>query len=381
MSDATKLTIALLRESLTGDAADIGTPSDETLAEVCLLAKRHDLAHLCDAVLQKHAVALPKKLEQVFRSESTLAIYRYTRLWQTYEKIAELFEDEGIDYLPLKGAYLRYAYPKPEMRTSCDVDILVKKESLSRAVTLLCDKMGFAKNGETFHDVSLTLGEGIHLELHHNITENDDRIDPVLGEVWENATAEEGTHRYRMTRAFFAFHVISHMYSHFTRGGCGIRALMDLWVLRHRADFDEEGTRALCERCSLTAFYDGITKLSEIWFSGEKHDEITALVEDFILRGGVYGTRGNRVTAGAGRRQSRLRYAFSRIFLPKRFLELSYPYLKDHPILLPFYQVRRWVRILLRGKSKAALGELAYAATLPKETQQATEVMFSKLGL
>ena len=375
------LTLALLREALTGDKASLDAPSDKTLAEVFLLSKNHDLSHITGDVLEAHGTPLPPKVKAAFDAERVKAVYRYTRLWSVFGKIEALFEQRGIDYLPLKGAYIRHAYPKPEMRTSCDVDILVKEEDLPCAVALLSDALGFKADGKTYHDVSLTLGEGMHVELHYNITENDGRIDPLLSSVWENAVRIENTHRFKMSPAFFAFHTLAHMYSHFTRGGCGIRTLMDLWVLRHRTDFDEDGTRALCEGCGLLSFYLAAVKLSEVWFSGEAHTPTTALMQDFILRGGIYGTRDNRVAAGAGQKQGRFRYALSRIFPPRKYLSLSYPVLNQHPILMPVCYVRRWLRILFRGKAARALGELSYTASLPKETKEATEALFTALGI
>ena len=354
-----QLTISLLREALTGEKASLESPTDRDLAEVFILSRKHDLSHLTGEVLSAHGVTLPEKVELLFRAESCRAVYRYTRLWDTFEKVSALFEENGIDYIALKGARLRHYYPRAEMRNSCDVDILVKEEDLSRAVSLLVETLGFVREGETYHDVSLFLHETIHFELHYNITENDPRTDSLLSSVWSHARAVDGTHKYEMSDAFFAFHIISHAYSHFARGGCGIRSLMDIWVLRHRTDYDEDGVRALLGECGLLPFYEGFVSLSEVWFSGAEADELTCLMQDFILRGGIYGTRENRVNAGAGRKKSKLRYALSRIFLPMRYLSLSYPVLKKYPILMPLYQVRRWLRVLFSKKRSGALAELA----------------------
>ena len=373
------LTLAILKEALTGEKADIEGASDRELAEVFLLSKKHDLAHMAGEVLLSRA-SLPEKLKAAFETEAGKALYRYTRLWGSYAKVQSLFEENAVDYLPLKGARLRHLYPRKEMRTSCDVDILVKETDLSRATALL-EGLGFQKDGETYHDVALSLGEGIHLELHYNITENDPRTDGLLSSVWEQAKSVGGTHEYEMTPAFFAFHIVSHAYSHFARGGCGIRALMDLWVLRHRSDFDESGTRALCESVGLLPFFEGFLSLSEAWFSGKEKDELSALMQDFILRGGIYGTRENRVNAGAGQKKSRLRYALSRIFLPMRYLSLSYPILKKHPMLMPFYQAKRWCRILFGKKRAGALAELSATASLDKGAKEATALLFDRLGL
>ena len=99
MQNATQLSLKLLREALSGEVADIGTPTEEELAECFILLKKHDLAHFGAEGLRAHGVSLPDKLKKSFEGEGALAVYRYTRLWQAYDKICEVFEEAGIDYL------------------------------------------------------------------------------------------------------------------------------------------------------------------------------------------------------------------------------------------------------------------------------------------
>ena len=44
------------------------------------------------------------------------------------ENVMAHFEKEGIDYVPLKGWIIKNLYPKPDMRSMCDVDILIRDE-------------------------------------------------------------------------------------------------------------------------------------------------------------------------------------------------------------------------------------------------------------
>ena len=85
------LTLAILKEALTGEKADIEGASDRELAEVFLLSKKHDLAHMAGEVLLSRA-SLPEKLKAAFETEAGKALYRYTRLWGSYAKVQSLFE-------------------------------------------------------------------------------------------------------------------------------------------------------------------------------------------------------------------------------------------------------------------------------------------------
>lgn len=42
------------------------------------------------------------------------------------------FEKNGIDYAPIKGSVVREYYPRPELRTMGDADVLIKENSVVR---------------------------------------------------------------------------------------------------------------------------------------------------------------------------------------------------------------------------------------------------------
>ena len=50
-----------------------------------------------------------------------------------------LFQEKNIDFIVLKGIYLRYLYPNPDLRTMSDIDILVHKEDLDKISEILLD--------------------------------------------------------------------------------------------------------------------------------------------------------------------------------------------------------------------------------------------------
>ena len=58
------------------------------------------------------------------------------------------------------------------MRTSSDIDILVKMEDLERAVALVKEKLSYEEKGPRLrHDASLISPSGVHFELHFSILE------------------------------------------------------------------------------------------------------------------------------------------------------------------------------------------------------------------
>lgn len=171
------------------------------------------------------------------------------------------------------------------------------------------------------------------------------------------------------------------MVKHVEIGGCGIRTFLDLWVLNHRVEFDRQKREKLLAEGSLLKFAGAAEVLSEIWFSGAEKDVLSAQFEEFILKGGTYGTLKNHVTVQQRKMKGGFRYALSRIFLPYRKLRFYYPVLEVHKWLTPVFQVIRWCRILFKGGVKRALNELQVNAQISQEEKANTEGLLEYLGL
>lgn len=126
--------------------------------------------------------------------------------------------------MPLKGAIIRDYYPSPELRTSCDIDILVPSDYLDSAIDCLVSECNYTFERRYSHDVSLFSPSKVHLELHFNLIENNEKISNVLNNIWNTSTLDKDSNfRYIMSTEFFVVYHIAHMAEHFIHGGCGVR--------------------------------------------------------------------------------------------------------------------------------------------------------------
>ena len=132
-----------------------------------------------------------------------MSVYRNEQIKYAYNQICDIFNNESIPYIPLKGSVIRPYYPEESMRTSCDIDILVREENLKTAIDALVKK-GFKCGERHYHDVSLFSEAHVHLELHFNIQENIDKLDAVLKDAWQYAKLTDGS-KYEFTNEFFVF--------------------------------------------------------------------------------------------------------------------------------------------------------------------------------
>ena len=179
------------------------------------------------------------------------------------------------------------------MRTSCDIDILIKEEDLDSAISALTQK-GYTCGEKNYHDVSLFSEANIHLELHFNIQENIESLDSVLKDAWEYTESASGS-RYKFTDELFVFHMFAHMSYHFLCGGCGIKALLDVWVMEYKMGLTYRSAKKLLEKAGIYRFAEEMSKLSDICFMGKPKDDLSDTLLSYIFSGGVYGTSQNKI--------------------------------------------------------------------------------------
>lgn len=359
--------------------------SDEELAWLYKLSKTHDLAHLVGDALIKNGLIHNAEIKAKFEKQLMLAVYRREQLDYELTRLCEALEKAQIMFMPLKGSVIREYYPEPWMRTSCDIDVLVREGDLERAVSYLSDNLGYRRESQDSHDVSMFTEGGVHVEVHYDLVE-DGRVNSVvsvLKNVWDTAVkSDNGSYHYEMPDEMFYFYHIAHMAKHFVgTGGCGIRPFLDIWILNHRISFDREKRGALLSEGGLDVFAKQAELLSEIWFGNAEHTEITRQMEEYILRGGVYGTSENRIAVQQQKRGGKVKYALSKIFIPYDVIKFHYPVLQKHKWLTPVMEVRRWGKLIFCGHLKRSVKELRYNNSISGNEAAQTQAFLKNVGL
>lgn len=367
------------------DIEKIKNINREDLHQIYKISKSHDVSPMITAALDKRGLlGIDEEIGNKFRKQQMLAVFRYEHINYEISRISEAFERERIPFIMLKGSVIRKYYPEPWMRTSCDIDILVKPNDVDRAASVLAREYGYENKGKGSHDISLFSPGQTHIELHYDLVEDGlaNEASLILRSVWDiGVVFKEDLYMREMTDEMFYFYHIAHMAKHFENGGCGIKPFVDIWILDNIAKADIDGRNALLEKGGLLKFAEAVRKLSRVWFNGEARDPITSQLEDYVLRGGVYGTNQNRVTVQQQKRGGRLKYALSRIFLPYDVIKFHYPILEKHRFLTPFMEVRRWFKLLFRGSAKQSFNELKYNSRISDDKAANTREFLENIGL
>ena len=104
-------------------------------------------------------------------------------------------------------------------------------------------------------------------------------------------------------------------------------------------------------------------------------------MENYIIRGGVYGNKENQILVQQQKKGGRLRYALSKIFIPYDVIKLHYPILQKHRWLTPVMEVRRWGKLIFCGHLKRTTRELKYNASLKEADADSTQKFLNDIGL
>lgn len=379
-----KLTIQLIRSEIAGIPVDselINAVTHDVIESVYIFSIELDVAYIVGSALSKLGL-LSGDDKTAFFNQQLGSLYRYEQLNHELDSVSNLFESEEIKFIPLKGSVIREYYPKPEMRTSCDVDVLIHKEELSRARKLFEEKLNFVYNDKCGHDISFWSPANVEVELHHTLFEHDFDEKEQLDKVWQYATPCEGfTHKHELDKAFFMFYHIVHMAKHVRSGGCGIRPFLDLVILEDKFGYDKDAFMELISKAGLETFTKKVFDVAHMWFGTMEPDETSDLMAEYVFGAGAYGSIENQVARNRSKGKSKFKSILSRVFISRRELEVMYPTVKAYPILTPVFEVVRWGRIVFKDKGQKQMEIIKQTATLDQNKIDAVSKLMDNLGL
>ncbi len=380
MHSSAELLFALIAGSISGEPVKILEDADYDFPWILSTAKFHDISQVVAYSIIKNNLSghFPGG-EAALKKEIFTASYRDSKNRHTFEYISEIFNNEGIEFVPLKGALMKKMYPESWLRSSCDIDILVREGDFKKAVSALSNADFKTKGKLNYHDISL-IYDDTNVELHFSIKENIKGLDIWLEKVWDNVVKADGTMLLE-TNDYFTFHHIAHMMHHFVTGGCGIRPFIDFWILRRNKFFNEDAVLELCRKSGLFEFYSAVCKTVSVWFEGAASSSMTDDIREYVFYGGVYGNYPNNEAVNTVNSGGKVRNVIHSAFPRYENMCVFYPVLKKIPVLLPFYYLHR-VYIKTIGRDGRRIREkLKYIKEQDDEFIKSIKRLFDELNL
>lgn len=375
--------ITLIKSAITGQALSLPEGLSLEKAEAC--TRGNSIQPMLYQGALNCGVSPKTEVMQRLQMQYYQNLVRSERQLYEIQRICNAFEENGIDYMPVKGCNMKHLYPQPELRIMGDADILIRVEQYNRIKPIM-ERLGFEEKVGAEHEL-VWCNKNLYLELHKSlIPQSNADLYRFFGVGWEKAQKGE-TYRYDLSREDTYIYLFAHMAKHFRWYGIGLRQIVDLYVYRRTyPDLDEERIETAMDELRLLRFYKNIRKLLAAWFEDAQTDAVTDCITSEVFGNGNWGSFENSPHAEIlrapkkGVHHVKWRYILTTVFPPMEVMRLRYPKLKKMPVLYPFYVVGRGGYYLLK-KPQSITRKIAEIRTISDEKVATRQKMLMYMGL
>lgn len=344
--------ITLLKSGLTGKKFVLS--QDFNLDQACDHILRNQIAPLIYEGALTCGFSKDLPVMQTLFDRYCFYVAQNDRQLKALQKIYKTFDENRIDYMPLKGSHVKQLYPMPELRPMGDADILIRYEQYEKIKALL-HKLGFAEKTESDHEL-IWKSSQLVLELHKRpIPSYNKDYYSYFGDGWHFSKLQSGT-RYQMRPEDEFVYIFVHFAKHLRDGGIDSLHVADLWVYRQAyPDLDEDYIMKAMDQLHLAEFYQNILTLLSAWFDDGVQTEKVLFITSYIFESGACGLKeqhmlseGVKKYSEAGSIKGVRRQRFLQMVFPDaETMSARYPVLIRHPWLKPAFWPVRWISALL----------------------------------
>lgn len=345
MNTIQKGVVTLLRSAITQE--NLVLPEGFDLEAALPDVRRHHMATLAyDGALRCGVPRQDPAMKSLFQDYVRAMMVSENQMGEI-GRVCKAFDENGIDYMPLKGCNMKALYPKPELRIMGDADILIRVSQREKIDSVMTE-LGFSFFKESDHEL-VWRSQGLYLELHkHLIPSYNLDYYAYYGDGWRLAKAQKGN-RFSMTPEDDFIFQFTHFAKHYRDGGIGCRYVVDLWVYLNHTDLNEAYIESELKKLRLLEFYKNVRHLVRVWFEDEQSNEKMDYMTDFIFASGSWGAIESRVLSRAVRDSThsvlgfsgKLLYLWQTAFPSVEILRDKYTVLKKAPWMLPLVWIYR----------------------------------------
>lgn len=322
-----------------------------------------------------------------FKQHTVRSVMLQTMKTNEFYGLFQHLQSSGVTPLVVKGIICRSLYPQPDYRISGDEDVLIPREQFE-----LCHKamleygMQLSNPDQDIHAVYEVSygkpGSPLYIELHKSLFPPDSdaygELNHYFERVYEQAIEMpvDGVMITTMGYTDHLFYLICHAFKHFLHSGVGIRQICDitLFANTHGKDIDWTLILEQCQEIHADLFAAALFQIGQKYLTFDPDqacypiewkniqvDETMLLMD--LLDAGIYGDgsmsrkHSSNITLDAVSSQKQGKKArngvIASLFPSLKKMEGRYPYLKQHPYLLPV----AWGTRILKYRKETKQGQ------------------------
>jgi hypothetical protein len=355
--------------------------------EVLPLFKFHSLENILYYASELGLINLSNEEKLKLTKIHQTAIYKTAFQEAELLQISEAFTNAKIPFLPLKGSIIKHLYPKIDMRSMADLDILVEKKNL-RKVTPLLINLGYeliSKGGN--HDV-YHKQPFMNIEIHRHMIDESYQLANYYEDIWKKVIPKDiKTTQLVLSSEDFYLFLIAHSAKHYGTGGTGIRSVLDIYIfLKHFPALNNDYLKRELVKMGLVNFERHFRTLAHGWFEDIPLSEEELELEDYLIKSGVYGTTSHAVISRLSLedetkslRYRKWKFIWLRAFPSFRTMKRIFPSLRYLPFMVPLYYLIRIMKAIYKGSAKKQIFELKQVKEEDIKTQHSIKEKTGRL--
>lgn len=342
MENSFERLIALLRSSLMGFRISeqlFASMTEVDWEELFTMAKKQGVAAIAFDAIEKMQLKMPKTLLLKWFAVSSMIKNNYVIQEKSACKLADLWAENGIKTVVMKGIAFAHFYPKPLLRQCGDADVYLidfKDTSVSghqkayERGNLIVEQHGVKVNRDYYKNSSFCF-EKLHVENHCFCTQirgskRSKNLEVLLENLLLNSKSEKiGNYSLEKPCVMFnALFLIEHARNHFLREGIELRHVCD-WLMfknMYQNQLDEVVFAKYCQEYGLTNFLQSMNHLADMIATGDMQyfDENDELLLNDILSDKTYTSSESFNLKG---RLVLVRETFKNVWKYRKFSEIS----------------------------------------------------------
>lgn len=316
-------------------------------------------------------------------------IYTYYNLVKRQNQILDAFKVKNIPVVVLKGTSAAKYYPKPQLRTMGDIDLLVRPEYYEDAVSSLicvgCDEITSKAEAEAGRHRSFRYND-VSIELHHyfSLISDRDKAD-ALDNLLYDAISLNSTELPDVENGLV---LLSHIRQHL-EGGLGLRQIVDWFMFVRSCLDDETWYSSFQEKAQLTGLETlaiTVTRMCQIYLGlttaitwcKDADEQVCNDLMQYVMECGNFGRSREILQSGATSKLPSLKHPIQLFKYIQFHGETNWKVLKKHSWLKPFawlYQSSHYIKFAIQNRVTPNKFKSIY-----EEGQRRNE-MFASLGI
>jgi len=338
MDQATQNTLYLLSCAVNDTKPDNAKVAGMDIEAVFNVASRHMVSAIV-AVALKSAGLTNRRFSQAFAQAQRKAVILNNDLAQ----IIASFEENGIWYMPLKGAILKNLYPRFGMREMADIDMLIDMDKAADAKRIL-ERLGFIAKSYGINNVDAYVKPPLsNVEIHKSLFgfQHDRKFYDYYEYVIHRLEKDtDNIFGYHFRPEDFYVYMIAHEYKHYQSAGTGLRSLLDTVVFLKKNKLDMKYIRQETGKLGISEF-EAANRVTALSLLGGT-DVFDSEMVNYIIESGTFGNLDHAVKNKMNKQGGgKIGYLLRRLLGIKSgnysdYLKQRHPVFYKYKILLPF---------------------------------------------